>query len=126
MYKLSILAILFTASVALSCETACEFVSIQNGKCVFQCQNGVCNLAAESNKQNFLNALQRKGFDCISENTDPSFALLNLSVGFVNQPSGPAAETAKILNKVQKEGKTTSGNGFPKLTYAVIINYGRG
>lgn len=70
MYKLSILAIFFTASVALAIEKPCKFVSFQNGRCVFQCRSGSCGRTAESNKNNFLGFLQSNNYDCISENTD--------------------------------------------------------
>ncbi|KAI8582047.1 hypothetical protein K450DRAFT_228787 [Umbelopsis ramanniana AG] len=63
MYKLSILAILFTASVALSCDKACSFVSEANGQCTFSCVSA-CHQPAPHHRNAFLSGLAQKGHNC--------------------------------------------------------------
>jgi hypothetical protein len=63
MYKLSILTVLFTASVALSCDQVCYFAQGSNSQCVFACQAGQAK-STQQNTVDFLQALRRKGYSC--------------------------------------------------------------
>lgn len=52
---------------ALACEKACSASSDRDGRCYYSCYGNACHMFGSHHRDEFLNALSGRGYDCRPE-----------------------------------------------------------
>lgn len=68
MLKLSAICVLLTAvAVAFGCDTSCSAAQDRYGRCYYSCTDGACHMSGVHHRDQFLNGLSTRGYDCKPE-----------------------------------------------------------
>ncbi|KAK4521227.1 uncharacterized protein ATC70_013172 [Mucor velutinosus] len=68
MLKLSALCVFFTSvAIVLGCDTACSASQDLDGRCYYSCTDNACYMSGSHHRDQFLNGLSTRGYDCRPE-----------------------------------------------------------
>ncbi|KAI8093795.1 uncharacterized protein BX664DRAFT_358185 [Halteromyces radiatus] len=62
-----ILLLLSCLCLTLACDPACTSTGERNGRCYYNCYEGVCHMSAAHHQDQFLRGLRGKGYACNAE-----------------------------------------------------------
>ncbi|GJN71191.1 hypothetical protein PLICBS_005253 [Purpureocillium lilacinum] len=67
MVKLIAAALALLAAAATACDTACSGASDRDGRCYYSCTDNACHMSGSHHRDEFLNGLSGRGYDCKPE-----------------------------------------------------------
>ncbi|KAJ6441257.1 aureobasidin resistance protein Aur1 [Purpureocillium lavendulum] len=62
-----IAAALALAAAAMACDTACSAAQDRDGRCYYACTDNACHMSGTHHRDQFLNGLSTRGYDCKPE-----------------------------------------------------------